>query len=103
MSYPCRMTDPFLPIYDFDALEAEPDPIPAAPPNLYDYFAQKMDEAMYKALLDLPPAPKPFTFNRVNLGDIPVGGVKFFTTRPATALELAYDPHTLHYIVEDIK
>lgn len=30
MSYPCRMTDPFLPIYDFDALENEPDPVPAA-------------------------------------------------------------------------
>lgn len=60
MSYPCRMTDPFLPIYDFAALEAEPDPIPVAPINLYDFFDQKMEEAMYKTLLDVPPAtPKP--------------------------------------------
>ena len=27
-------TEPFLPIYDFDALEAEPDPVPSVPEAL---------------------------------------------------------------------
>lgn len=38
MSYPCRMTDPFLPIYDFEALENEPEYTPPPPPKSFYEF-----------------------------------------------------------------
>lgn len=97
MSYPCRMTDPFLPIYDFEALEAEPDPIPTAAKSL-----APAPKTLLEIILE---SNRRLVFDPVNYGCITIGTIlnNSITTRPATALELAYDPYTLSYEVKDIK